>query len=445
MADDQSRPLLAVNPRASWVRLMNERRPIYERVATHRVDTADARPTTSPRRSPGCWGSRDRVGAERDPGRGPPTTWSSATACPTGSTHLIGDGVLQVLLVRPDSLAQGRPGRWRAWRGVGLTVHETAVPDNEVAKTADVAAGLWATLGQHAFTRSDAVVAGRGHRHRPRRLRRGHVAARGGGRARSDDPARHGRRSGRRQDGDQHRRGQEPRRFLPRTRRGAVRPRCPRHPAAPRPRGRSGGGGSRPGSSPTRASSSSRPTRTARPGGTGRTCAIRRAGRRHEGRGRRGLDLKEAWLREILNYGHTLGHAVEHVEGYRRRHGEAVVDRHDVRRRARSPCRSPGAGRRGPPPDGAGVGRAPHVLRGGGHWDVLLAAMQPRQEGPGVAAAVHRARRPSGSRAASSGPDEALAAGRRTTTSPAETASKRQKSRTATQEGPPRPAASWRA
>lgn len=41
---DQSRPLLAVNPRASWVRLMKERRPIYERVATHRVDTAGRTP-----------------------------------------------------------------------------------------------------------------------------------------------------------------------------------------------------------------------------------------------------------------------------------------------------------------------------------------------------------------------------------------------------------------
>ena len=36
-------------------------------------------------------------------------------------------------------------------------------------------------------------------------------------------------------------------------------------------------------------------------------------------------DLTESWLREILNYGHTFGHAVEHVEGYRRRHGEAVA------------------------------------------------------------------------------------------------------------------------
>lgn len=41
---DQSRPLLAVNPRASWVRLMNDRRPVYERVATHRVDTAGRSP-----------------------------------------------------------------------------------------------------------------------------------------------------------------------------------------------------------------------------------------------------------------------------------------------------------------------------------------------------------------------------------------------------------------
>ncbi len=40
MGFDRSRPLLAVNPRASWVRLMGERRAVYERVATHVVDTA---------------------------------------------------------------------------------------------------------------------------------------------------------------------------------------------------------------------------------------------------------------------------------------------------------------------------------------------------------------------------------------------------------------------
>jgi 3-dehydroquinate synthase len=35
-------------------------------------------------------------------------------------------------------------------------------------------------------------------------------------------------------------------------------------------------------------------------------------------------DLREAGLREILNYGHTLGHAIENVEGYRWRHGAAI-------------------------------------------------------------------------------------------------------------------------
>ena len=35
-------------------------------------------------------------------------------------------------------------------------------------------------------------------------------------------------------------------------------------------------------------------------------------------------DLHESGLREILNYGHTLGHAIEKVEQYRWRHGAAV-------------------------------------------------------------------------------------------------------------------------
>lgn len=37
---DGSRPLLAINPRATWTKLMNERRPTYDRLATLRIDTA---------------------------------------------------------------------------------------------------------------------------------------------------------------------------------------------------------------------------------------------------------------------------------------------------------------------------------------------------------------------------------------------------------------------
>jgi shikimate kinase len=41
---DRSRPLLAVNPRASWVAMMKVRRPVYEQVAALRVDTAGRAP-----------------------------------------------------------------------------------------------------------------------------------------------------------------------------------------------------------------------------------------------------------------------------------------------------------------------------------------------------------------------------------------------------------------
>lgn len=36
-------------------------------------------------------------------------------------------------------------------------------------------------------------------------------------------------------------------------------------------------------------------------------------------------DLREAGRREILNYGHTFAHAIEHHEQFRWRHGDAVA------------------------------------------------------------------------------------------------------------------------
>jgi shikimate kinase len=39
-----NRPLLMVNPRASWTKMMNERRATYESLATVRVDTAGRKP-----------------------------------------------------------------------------------------------------------------------------------------------------------------------------------------------------------------------------------------------------------------------------------------------------------------------------------------------------------------------------------------------------------------
>lgn len=88
-----------------------------------------------------------------------------------------------------------------------------------------------------------------------------------------------------------------------------------------------------------------------------------------------GEDLREAGLREILNYGHTFGHAIEHVERYSWRHGAAVsVGMVYVAELARL------AGRL----DEAVVARHRAVLSGlglpityrGDRWDQLQAAMR---------------------------------------------------------------------
>ena len=120
-------------------------------------------------------------------------------------------------------------------RGASVTVLDHApgwnrpgidVPDAEAAKTAQVAARCWSVLGSAGFTRTDAIVGCRRRRdHRPGRLRRRDLAARRAADHRPDVRARHGRRRGRRQDRDQHPRGQEPGRRVLGAARGGLRPR----------------------------------------------------------------------------------------------------------------------------------------------------------------------------------------------------------------------------
>ena len=66
-----------------------------------------------------------------------------------------------------------------------------------------------------------------------------------------------------------------------------------------------------------------------------------------------GADLRESHLREILNYGHTLGHAIERREDYRWRHGAAVQRRAGVRRGAGAGRRAARRRHRRPAPDRA--------------------------------------------------------------------------------------------
>ncbi|HET7822244.1 MAG TPA: 3-dehydroquinate synthase [Ornithinibacter sp.] len=239
---------------------------------------------------------------------------------------LLGPGVQQVLVVRPDALASLALPVVEQLRAVGLEVHEAAVPDSEVAKTAEVAAGLWATLGRLAFTRSDAVVAVGGGTVTDLA---GFVAAtwlRGvavvqvpttllamvdaavGGKTGINTA------EGKNLVGSFH----EPAGVL-----------CDLDALATLPTADLVAGLAEVVKAGFIADPVILDLVEADPAG-----ATRWDGPHTRELIERAItvkaevvaqDLTESWLREILNYGHTLGHAVEQVEGYRRRHGEAVA------------------------------------------------------------------------------------------------------------------------
>jgi 3-dehydroquinate synthase len=71
---------------------------------------------------------------------------------------LIGQGVERVLVIHPRALRATGEAVRDDLAAQGFTAFVAEVPDAEEAKSAEVAAFLWGVLGQAGFTRSDAVV-----------------------------------------------------------------------------------------------------------------------------------------------------------------------------------------------------------------------------------------------------------------------------------------------
>jgi 3-dehydroquinate synthase len=72
---------------------------------------------------------------------------------------LLGEGVRRVLVIHPTALATSGEAVREDLAAHGYEAIAAEVPDAESAKTAQVAAFCWGVLGQADFTRSDAIVA----------------------------------------------------------------------------------------------------------------------------------------------------------------------------------------------------------------------------------------------------------------------------------------------
>jgi len=157
---DRSRPLLAVNPRAQWIRMMDERRPTYEGLATFTVQTAGRAPQdiaaeiVQRLETKVTDATRIRVGEGSD----------SAYDVVIGTgllgelPGLLGPGVERVLVIHPRALRAAGEAMRDVLGTQGFSAFIVEVPDAEEAKSAEVASSLWAVLGKSGFTRSDAIV-----------------------------------------------------------------------------------------------------------------------------------------------------------------------------------------------------------------------------------------------------------------------------------------------
>ena len=246
--------------------------------------------------------------------------------CSSRVAEVVGDGVQRALVVHPDSMRVLGERVTASLRDSGIEAYAVGVPDAEDAKTAAVAADLWSMLGRHGFTRTDVVVGVGGGTvtdlagfvaatwlrgvpviQVPTTLL-GMVDAAVGGKTGINTA------EGKNLVGSFH----PPRAVL-----------CDLDVLATLPREDYVAGLAE----IIKAGFivdpvildlvASDPEAAGRPDGPHTLELVERAIRVKADVVSQ--DLKESSLREILNYGHTFGHAIEQVEQYRRRHGEAVA------------------------------------------------------------------------------------------------------------------------
>ncbi|WP_282088863.1 3-dehydroquinate synthase [Streptomyces tendae] len=172
-----ARPLLAVNPRKQWRELMEARRHLYEEVATAVVATDGRTPEEVTQ------AALNAVKLTVSPGGQPPNprpedaVVSDVTRIEIGGTAgsdpyevlvgrqllgelggLIGTKAKRVAVIHPEALAETGDALRADLAGQGYEAIAIQVPNAEEAKTAEVAAYCWKALGQSGFTRTDVIV-----------------------------------------------------------------------------------------------------------------------------------------------------------------------------------------------------------------------------------------------------------------------------------------------
>ncbi|MFF8944103.1 3-dehydroquinate synthase [Streptomyces sp. NPDC014864] len=173
-----ARPLLAVNPRKQWRELMEARRHLYEEVATAVVPTDGRTPEEVTRAALDALELKTAFPGGHTPDPRPEDVVADQVTriqvAGTAGTDpyevlvgrqllgelggLVGPKAKRVAVIHPEALAETGDALRADLAAQGYQAVAIQVPNAEEAKTAEVAAYCWKALGQSGFTRTDVIV-----------------------------------------------------------------------------------------------------------------------------------------------------------------------------------------------------------------------------------------------------------------------------------------------
>ncbi|MGW1226185.1 3-dehydroquinate synthase [Streptomyces sp. NPDC002530] len=167
-----ARPLLAVNPRRQWRELMEARRCLYTEVARASVATDGHTPDEVAQAVLDALELPDAPsGRENATMTEAPTRIHIAGSAGTDPYEvlvgrqllgelpgLIGDRAKRVAVLHPEALAETGEAVRQDLADQGYEAIAVQLPNAEEAKTVEVAAYCWKALGQTGFTRTDVIV-----------------------------------------------------------------------------------------------------------------------------------------------------------------------------------------------------------------------------------------------------------------------------------------------
>ncbi|AWL37356.1 MULTISPECIES: 3-dehydroquinate synthase [Streptomyces] len=171
-----ARPLLAVNPRRQWRELMDARRHLYEEVARTTVATDERTPEEVAQAVLDALELPEPAAVASGRENTPMTEQATTRIRIAGTAgtepyevlvgrqllgelpNLIGDRAKRVAVLHPEALAGTGEAVREDLAAQGYEAIAIQLPNAEEAKTAEVAAYCWKALGQTGFTRSDVIV-----------------------------------------------------------------------------------------------------------------------------------------------------------------------------------------------------------------------------------------------------------------------------------------------